>query len=141
MTAPPAVQALRRETLRADGLLISSPEYAHGVPGSLKNALDWLVSDASMIYKPIGLWNPSPHATHAHAALAETLRTMSTERVEEACLVVSLAGRSLDAAAIAGDPELRPRLRAALDALAAAAREYSARRATPPGAAALEIAR
>src|SRR5690349_783719 len=33
-----------RTRLRAaDGVLISSPEYAHGVPGSLKNALDWVV--------------------------------------------------------------------------------------------------
>lgn len=141
MTAPPPVQALRHEILRADGLLISSPEYAHGVPGSLKNALDWLVSDAAMIYKPIGLLNASPHASHAHAALAETLRTMSTERVEDACLVLPLAGRSLDAAAISQDPELRPRLRAALDAMAAAVPAYHARRATLPGAAELEGAR
>jgi len=38
------VENLRTETRRADALLISSPEYAHGVPGALKNALDWLVS-------------------------------------------------------------------------------------------------
>ncbi|TIU28881.1 MAG: NAD(P)H-dependent oxidoreductase, partial [Mesorhizobium sp.] len=29
---------------RADGVIVSCPEYAHGVPGGMKNALDWLVS-------------------------------------------------------------------------------------------------
>ncbi len=43
---PPPVAELRAKIGVADGLLISSPEYARGVPGSLKNALDWLVSGA-----------------------------------------------------------------------------------------------
>jgi len=37
---PPAVTDLRAQVRWADGLLISSPEYAHGVPGVMKNALD-----------------------------------------------------------------------------------------------------
>lgn len=49
---PPAVAALRSEVSASDGLLISSPEYAHGVPGSLKNALDWLVSWPDFAGKP-----------------------------------------------------------------------------------------
>jgi NAD(P)H-dependent FMN reductase len=128
--APPPVHALRAAIGRADGLLISSPEYAHGVPGSLKNALDWLVSSPVMLYKPVGLLNASPHATIAHAALAETLRTMSAELVEAACAVVPLAGRGLDAAGIAHDPELRAQLRRVLEALAAAVPAYHARSAT-----------
>jgi len=51
---PAHVKDLRRRIGGADALLISSPEYAHGVPGSLKNALDWLVSAGEMLYKPIG---------------------------------------------------------------------------------------
>ena len=41
---PTAVAELRARFIAADGWVISSPEYAHGVPGSLKNALDWLGS-------------------------------------------------------------------------------------------------
>ncbi len=37
---PAAVRALREQLAAAGALLIASPEYAHGVPGSLKNALD-----------------------------------------------------------------------------------------------------
>src|SRR5262245_41735288 len=40
-TPPAAVGELRAQIGQADGLLLSSPEYAHGVPGVLKNALDW----------------------------------------------------------------------------------------------------
>src|SRR4029450_8065808 len=41
---PPApVAGLRTLIAGADGVLLSTPEYAHGLPGVLKNALDWLV--------------------------------------------------------------------------------------------------
>jgi chromate reductase, NAD(P)H dehydrogenase (quinone) len=39
---PEAVAALREAVRTADGLLIATPEYNHGVPGVLKNAIDWL---------------------------------------------------------------------------------------------------
>jgi NAD(P)H-dependent FMN reductase len=85
----------------------------------LKNALDWMVSDAAMIGKPIGLLNAAARSTFAQPQLAETLRTMSTRLVDDACLVVPLDGRRLDAAAIAADSALAALLRRALDALAA----------------------
>ena len=120
--APDAVRHLRERVAAVDGLLISSPEYAHGVPGTLKNALDWLVSSIEFIGKPIGLLNASPRAVHAQQSLAETLRTMSAEVVPGAMISVPLLGRNLDAAAIAADPELAPAVRGALTALLEAAR-------------------
>ena len=44
----------------ADALLIASPEYAHGVSGVMKNALDWLVGDEAFVGKPVALVNTSP---------------------------------------------------------------------------------
>ena len=41
---PEAVARLRRQVAEADGLIVSSPEYAHGIAGSFKNGLDWLVA-------------------------------------------------------------------------------------------------
>jgi len=114
---PAPVVALRRQVAAADALIISSPEYAHGVPGSLKNALDWLVSGPEIPYKPIGLLAASARSTHGQASLAETLRTMSTVLVPGASLALPLDGRRLDAAGIAGDPELTGLLRGALEAL------------------------
>ena len=77
-TPPPAVGELRTLLASADGILISSPEYAHGVPGSLKNALDWLVSDGALVDKPVALINASPvGGEFARDSLVETLRTMN----------------------------------------------------------------
>lgn len=123
VTAPPRVEELRRGIRGADALLICSPEYAHGVPGALKNALDWLVSDPDVVSKPVGLLNASPRAVHAQAALAETLRTMSMTVIPAASIAVPVMGRHLSAAAIARDPDLAAALRGVLDALVAAARE------------------
>lgn len=126
---PASVQSLRAQVDAADAILICSPEYAHGVPGALKNALDWLVSGHEIVYKPIGLLNASPRSTHAQASLAETLRTMSTELVPGASIALALDGRRLDAAAIVATPDLAVPLRAALDALLGATETYRRRRA------------
>jgi chromate reductase len=118
---PPApVVALRAEVGRADGILISSPEYARGVPGSLKNALDWLVSSFEFPGKPVALINTSPRAEHAQASLRLTLETMSARLVPEASVTLPLLGRPIDAAGIAADPQLSAGLRQALAAFAAA---------------------
>ena len=112
---------LRQQLAAASALVISSPEYAHGVPGSLKNALDWLVGGVEMVEMRVALWNTAPHAVHAHASLAETLRTMSAVLVAGASLSISLGGHT-DDAAVSADPVIAPQLSAALDALRGAAR-------------------
>jgi NAD(P)H-dependent FMN reductase len=86
--APPQVCALRAQISAADGVIISSPEYAHGVPGSLKNALDWLVSYPDFAGKRVLLWNASAAGgEHAQASLVETLRTMSARVLVEDSLI------------------------------------------------------
>ena len=114
---PPSVTDLRAQVRWADGLLISSPEYAHGVPGVLKNALDWLVGGEEFVYKPVALFNASPRATHAQASLMETVKTMSGRLVTEASIDVPLLGRNLDEHGIVEDPEISASIRAALAAL------------------------
>lgn len=125
----PPVRALRAQVADADALLICSPEYAHGVPGALKNALDWLVSGPEILLKPIGLLNVSSRSTYAYAALSETLRTMSTVLVPDACQTLPLDGRSLGAVAMAATPEFAKVLGEVLRALTIAAADYRPRRA------------
>ena len=80
----------------------------------MKNALDWMVGNDSFIDKPLVLLNAAPRATHAQAALRETVRTMSARLIDEACISLPLLGSGLDADGIAADPALR---RAILDML------------------------
>ncbi|TSE13720.1 NAD(P)H-dependent oxidoreductase [Mesorhizobium intechi] len=77
----------------ADGIIVSCPEYAHGVPGGLKNALDWLVSRDAAIAKPAMLAHASPRSLFARAALAEIMRTMSFALYEDAMLEIALLGK------------------------------------------------
>ncbi len=109
--SPPAsVLALRAAIGAADALVIATPEYAHGMPGSLKNALDWLVSAAEPIDKPVLLISASPGgAAHAHAQFGEVLRTMSMNLVDGGAHVFSRA--KLGADGEVADPILLAALR------------------------------
>lgn len=119
--APPAsVLALRREIGSCRGLLLCSPEYARGVAGVMKNALDWLVSSLEFPDKPVALINTSQRSAHADAHLRLTLQTMSARLIEEASITLPLLGRGLDAEGIVGDADLSAQLRAALVQFAAA---------------------
>lgn len=118
---PPApVRALRREVGSCQGLLLCSPEYARGVAGAMKNALEWLVGSHEFPGKPVALINASQRATHADAQLRLTLTTMSARLIEAASITLPLLGRGLDADGIAQDGELSARLRAALAEFAGA---------------------
>ena len=118
----PAVARWRAAIAGADALMICSPEYAHGVPGVLKNALDWLVASGEFIGKPVAVINASSRATHAWASLVETLRTMSADVVLDASITLPLDGRGPHADVILSDASLAAPLAAALDALVQAAR-------------------
>ncbi len=100
---PETVRELRAAIAESDALLISSPEYAHGVPGVLKNALDWLVGGPEMLGKRVALLNTSPHATHAQTSLAETLRTMSVAFVSDASIALALPRGESDDALVANE--------------------------------------
>jgi chromate reductase len=120
---PDAVTRLRAQLQACDAVLISSPEYAHGVPGVLKNALDWVVGSGELVDKPIALINASRRAVHAWTSLRETLTVMSARVIVAASITIPLDGRALDADGIVRDGELSTALRSALDVLASATRE------------------
>ena len=101
-----AVLDFRRRLQESDAVLISSPEYAHGVPGVLKNALDWIVGSGELVDKPVALINAAPQSTHAYASLAETITVMSAKLVKDACVTLPFWNKALDARGIATHPEI-----------------------------------
>jgi NAD(P)H-dependent FMN reductase len=100
----PQVRDLYTAISACDALLIASPEYAHGVSGVLKNALDWLVSFEDFVGKPVAIFNASPRSVHADAALREILVTMSANIVTDACLALPLRGTGISEQGIFESP-------------------------------------
>jgi NAD(P)H-dependent FMN reductase len=102
----PVVANLFAQISAVDAVLIASPEYAHGITGVLKNALDWIVGSEFFVNKPVALLNASPRATHAQVALRETVSMMSARIIDAACIDVPLLGSGLTEDDIVGHPEL-----------------------------------
>ncbi|HEY8291214.1 MAG TPA: NADPH-dependent FMN reductase [Thermomicrobiales bacterium] len=121
---PPASVAEFRRLLRdADGMLVCTPEYAYGMPGSLKNAFDWIVSSGEFVGKPVAALSASPYPTggqRAHASLLLTLTAVNAEIVDGATLSVPLVRTKMDANGVVSDLVTAQSLRSVLDALARA---------------------
>ena len=114
---PNAVIQWRAALAAADAVLISSPEYAHGIPGALKNALDWAVGGSEMVGKRVGILSASAASRFVHPQLVEVLTVMSATVVPEATLVLDIPRRGATAQQLAADPVLARALEAAVIAL------------------------
>ena len=90
--APASVSTFRAQVAAADGVLIATPEYAHSLPGALKNALDWLVGSGDLYGKPVAVLAASPRPDGAQlgrAALEQTLRAQGAAFVVSTTVTVS----------------------------------------------------
>lgn len=86
---PPAVAQFRQRLKEADGILICTPEYAMGVPGTLKNAIDWTVSSCEFSHKPVALITASSLGENGHDSLMKTLRIIESKVTDQTQLVIS----------------------------------------------------
>jgi NAD(P)H-dependent FMN reductase len=105
-TPPPEVAAFREQVAAAAAIIVSSPEYARGVPGSLKNALDWLVGSTHVVEKPVALLNGSPRASHSQQSLAITLRTISANLITDTPYLAPVLGKAVEVRDIVNNPAL-----------------------------------
>lgn len=117
---PQSVLSFADEVEKADALIVAAPEYAHGIPGGLKNAFDWLVSRPELVGKPV---------LHVHAyafgrgqfglaALEEVLRTASLQISPSGPFSWPLVGKTVNEAEEAlSKPEARDAVGAALQDL------------------------
>lgn len=86
-----SVISFRKQLKEADGILICTPEYAMGVPGTLKNAIDWTVSSMEFSKKPTALITASTMGEKGHTSLLETLKVIEADITDETQLLIPFA--------------------------------------------------
>lgn len=118
MSLPAAVTSLRAQIAAADALVICCPEYAHGVAGSFKNLLDWLVSGSEVPGKPVCVVSASSGSLFGPPSLVETLSTMSATVVTGSAVTIPVNGRRLNAVGIVADVALASAIDEAIRAIA-----------------------
>ncbi|HUP57855.1 MAG TPA: NAD(P)H-dependent oxidoreductase [Bdellovibrionota bacterium] len=111
---PKGGQEFIRRIRAADALLISTPEYNGGIPGTLKNAIDWASRDDEIPFdgKPLLLIGASPGALGAVRSLWHTrvpLEAIGTFVYPE-MFGLQKAAQAFDAAGAFADPKNRARL-------------------------------
>lgn len=100
---PEVVTAAKQRIQAADGLLLVTPEYNFGVPGVLKNAIDWLsrpYTDRTLRGKPIGVMGASTGwagTVRAQMALRQTFTFLISPVFDGHTLHVSMAASAFDA--------------------------------------------
>ncbi|SKC73882.1 NADPH-dependent FMN reductase [Ohtaekwangia koreensis] len=114
---PSTVEAWRRQLTEADGVLICTPEYAFGVPGSLKNALDWTVGSCEFVNKPVAVITAATGGDKAHASLLLTLSALSSKVSDEAALLIPFIRSKIDKEGNIKDSETERALLAVWNAL------------------------
>ena len=92
---PEVVRKLRQHAFEAQFIVISTPEYAHGIPGILKNALEWLVCEETMKKTVLVFIATSSGGDHVKEYLLETLKTMDMVANLETTFVIKGARASL----------------------------------------------
>ena len=118
--SPDAVLSFRMLLQASDAVIICTPEYAFGMPGVLKNALDWVVSSGELNQKPVATISASPLPTggsKAHAWLNQTLTALGARQMDEAKLSVAAVKGKLNAQGEVTDAPLLSDLRKLVDAL------------------------
>lgn len=106
----PEVAALRARVGAADAVLVCTPEYASGMPGSFKNLLDWTVGGGEMLGKPVAWVNASPHpdgARDTHDSLARVLGKLGVVVVAPACRHIPVRRDLVSADGVIADPATR----------------------------------
>jgi NAD(P)H-dependent FMN reductase len=118
---PPATVAeLRQMVEAADGVIICTPEYVFNLPGTLKNALDWMVSTTIFSDKPAALIVASGLGEKAFESLQLIMKTVGANVAADATLLIKGARTKVDESGEITDAETVAQLRSLLDALDAA---------------------
>lgn len=116
--APPDVVLRFRAACEiAAGVLLSVPEYAFGIPGAFKNALDWTVRAGSLYRKPITVLDVAApgRGGSVRQALDLVLKALDADVVHRS---LPVAGGDRDARGEITNPEIAEELHAIVSELA-----------------------
>jgi len=116
-TPPQPVIEFRELIVNADGVIICTPEYAYGIPGQLKNALDWTVSSGSFTAKKTALITASTGGENAHAALLKVLGAIDASLSDDTTLLISFIRSKMSADGHITDAATEKSLKSVFDAL------------------------
>ncbi|GAA4879035.1 NADPH-dependent FMN reductase [Saccharopolyspora cebuensis] len=128
---PAAVREFRACADQADGLVIATPEYAHGPAGVTKNAIDWLIGSGGIMNKPTLLLSASPGQAggmRAQTPLMPTLTLLGSILVD--CVVVSRAAARVAENGEFHDATVAERMKLAMGEFTDALRHSSHKKAT-----------
>ncbi len=123
-STPEVVRAFRHAVAGSDGVVIATPEYNHGVPGVLKNALDWAsrpLGQSALTGKPVLVISVSPAFTggvRAQAQVNETLLAIHSRPVLGPQVVIGNVATKVSDGRLTDEPSLRFAL-SAIDRLVA----------------------
>jgi NAD(P)H-dependent FMN reductase len=124
---PEPVAELRSVLSKVDAVLICTPEYAGGLPGSFKNLLDWTVGGIEINEKPTAWVNCSGIGPNGAARTHESLRAVLTYTgaliVEDACVRIPVQRPAVGPEGVITDAETRARIGEVLTALLAGIRQ------------------
>src|SRR5450432_815986 len=112
-----AVMEWKRYLLASDAVLVCSPEYAFGIPGSLKNAFDWTVGSGELVNKPLALITAATGGEKAHAAFLQIFTALSAAIPEGCSLLISYVRSKLNAAGEISDAATADAVKRLLDNL------------------------
>lgn len=120
---PAAVAAFKRAIAQADALLVATPEYNHGVPGVLKNAIDWASrprATSPLRDKAVAVMGASPghgSTARAQAQLRDAFVFTGACVMPLPELLIGSAGHHFDDEGSLTDPALRASLTDLVEAL------------------------
>ncbi|MGE1114680.1 NADPH-dependent FMN reductase [Priestia megaterium] len=117
---PDLVKDLRNQLKIADGVIICTSEYARGVPGSLKNALDWIVSSGEFVNKPVAVISASSHSSggrKAHDSILLTLEMIEAKIPKESTLRIGAIGTKINNKAEILDSTTSEQLKSVMNSL------------------------
>jgi len=110
------VREFRHLLSSVNGVIVCTPEYAFGIPGSLKNALDWTVSSGELTNKPVAVITASLSGEKAHASLLQVFTALSSKVEERATLLISFIRTKLNEKGEVSDQQTLAALQSVLDA-------------------------